>query len=198
VEIKARERSIAEFRSDKNKLIWSLVLSMIVITLLAIKLCTQSEIIINQTPGMPDHTVIEKTAMDKRAQQATLSAVTAAIAQVNPANYQYVKPMIQVYLAPALYTKVSADIDAKVQQLILQHELGSYYFVQKSYEYDPQLDRHFIVGDVHTVNAAKDTAAATVFEYAMHVENYRAVIDDAQSYPGEQPHDSQWRKAHKS
>jgi conjugal transfer pilus assembly protein TraE len=197
VEIRARERSIAEIRATNVKLIWANVLGMVVILLLAIKLATQSEIIINQTPGMPEHAVIEKTAMDKGAQKATLSAVTSAIAQVNPANYEYVKPMIQAFLAPAAFTKVSAEIDAKVQKLILQRELGSYYFVQKAYEYDAATDRHFIVGDVHTVNAAKDTAATYVFEYAVHVENYRLVVDEAVSYAGDRPHDGEWLKATK-
>jgi conjugal transfer pilus assembly protein TraE len=197
MEIKARERSIAEVRALNSKLIWANLLGMGIILLLALKLATQSQIIINQTPGMPDHAVIEKTAMDKAAQHATLSAITAAITQVNPANAEYAKPMIQVYLAPAAYTRISSEIDAKVQRLILQHELGSYYFLEKSYQYDPETDRHFIVGDVHTVNAARDTASPYVFEYAVHVENYRLVVDDAQSYAGDRPHDSTWLKQNK-
>jgi conjugal transfer pilus assembly protein TraE len=197
MEFKARERSIAEVRSLNTKLIWGHVLSAGTILLLALKLATQSQIIINQTPGMLDHGVIEKTAMDKASQHATLSAITAAITQVNPANAEYAKPMIQVFLAPAAYTRISAELDAKVQKLIVQHELGSYYFVEKSYQYDPETDRHFVVGDVHTVNAARDTAAPYVFEYAVHVENYRMVVDDAQSYAGDRPHDGAWLRQNK-
>jgi len=197
MEIKAREQSNAELRKKNDRLIWANLGSIGVALLLALKLVTQSEIIIHRTPGMPNDSVIEKTAMDKGAQRATLNALTSAIAQVNPANAEYVKAMVQAYLAPAAYTKVSKEIDEKVQLLVQQHELGSYYFVWRAYEYDPQIDRHFVMGDVHTVNAAKDTAAPFVFEYAAHVENYRLVVDDPISYPGDRPHDFEWRKANK-
>jgi hypothetical protein len=197
MELNARNQSIAEVRATNKKLIWGLLGALATILLLALKLATQSEIIINQTPGMPDHSIIEKTSMDRGAQHATLSTVTASISQVNPANYEYVKPLLQVYLAPTVYTRITQEIDTKVQLLVTQHELGSYYYVEKAYEYDPALNRHFIYGDVHTVNAGKDTATAYVFDYAIHVENYRLVVDDVVSYPGERAHNSEWLKANK-
>ena len=197
MEIGARNQSIAEVRAKNTLLIWICGGLTGAVVLLAVKLATQSEIIINQTPGMPDHSVIEKTAMDKGAQHATLSAVTAAIAQVNPANFEYMKALVQVFLAPTAYTRISQEIDAKVQMLIKQHELGSYYFVERAYEYDPTLNKHFVYGDVHTVNAAKDSATPYVFEYAIHVENYRLVVDEAISYAGDRAHNSEWLKSNK-
>lgn len=197
MELNARTQSIAEVRATNKKLIWALLGSSGTILLLALKLATQSEIVINQTPGMPDHAVIERSSMDRGAQHATLSTVTAAISQVNPSNYEYVKPLLQIYLAPAVYTRITQEIDTKVQLLITQHELGSYYFVERSYEYDPALNRHFILGDVHTVNAGKDSAAPYVFEYPIHVENYRLLVDDVVSYPGDRAHNSEWLKSNK-
>lgn len=198
MEFHARNQSIAEVRSANTKLTWVLVAMALALLLAMIKLFLQSEIIINQTPGMPEHAVIERSTMDKGAQKATLSAVTSTIAQINPANAEYQKAFLQSFLAPAAYTKVSRDIDDRVAHMTEQRELGSFYFILKGYEYDPMLNRHFVWGDVHTVNAARDSAAAFTFEYVVHVENYRLVVDDVATYPGERPHDSEWIKAHKS
>ena len=135
--------------------------------------------------------------MDIGAQRALLVAVTSNIVSVNPANAEYQKNFLQAFLSPQQYTRLSAEIDAKARQLAEQRELGSYYFVFRRHEYDPKLDRHFVIGDVHTVNAAKDTAEPWAFEYRMHVENYRPVVDDALSYRGDKAHDSVWLEAQK-
>ena len=197
MELNPRNQTVAEVRSSNVKLVWAVLILSIVLVALSIKLVTQTEIIINQTPGMPNHAVIEKGAMDKGAQKATLSAVTSAIAQVNPANYEYMEAFVLAFLSPTAYTKVTQEIDAKVQVLIRQHELGSYYFVMRGYQYDPVLDHHFVYGDVHTVNAARDSAEPYVFEYQVHVENYRLVVDEVVSYVGDRPHDSQWLRDNK-
>ena len=55
----------------------------------------------------------------------------------------------------------------------------------------------FVYGDVHTVNAARDSAEPYVFEYQVHVENYRLVVDEVVSYAGERTHDSEWLKNNK-
>jgi hypothetical protein len=165
--------------------------------ILCIKLFLQSEIIVQQTPGMPSGVVIEKSSWDKRAQQATLLAVTNAIASINPANADYQRQLLQVFLAPSAFTRISLEIDDRIKKLTEQRELGSYYFVWRAYDYDSALDRHFVTGDVHTVNAAHDTPEAYVFEYQAHVENYRLVVDTVSSYPGDRPHDSGWIKEHR-
>jgi conjugal transfer pilus assembly protein TraE len=197
VEINARNQSIAEIRSKNNKLVWAAVVQGVVSLLLAIKLVTQSEIIINQTPGMPNNAVIEKSVMDKGAQKATLSTLTSAIAQTNPVNAEFNKEFIQAFLSPSAYTRVSRAIDDQVARLTAQHELGSYYFVQRAYEYDPGTNKHFVQGDVHTVNAARDTAQPYVFEYSVHVENYRLVVDEVTSYQGDRVHDAEWLRSNK-
>ena len=70
--------------TEKTRIIYGLVGSVgilgLAILFLAIKLAFQSEIIIQQTPGMPNGSVIEKSTMDKGSQRAILSAVTSAIA----------------------------------------------------------------------------------------------------------------------
>ena len=194
MELEARNTSIAEVRSKNNKLTWAVVLNAIAIVLLGIKLVTQSEIVVIKTPGMPNDSVLEKTVMDKGAQKATLSALTSAIAQTNPANAEFNKEFIQSFLSPTAYTKVSQAIDSQVARLVAQHELGSYYFVQRGYEYDPVSNKHFVYGDVHTVNAARDSAEPYVFEYAAHVENYRLLVDELSAYVGDKPHDAEWLK----
>lgn len=197
MEINARNQSVAELKAEKAKLVWVIVGMGVALAALSLKLVFQSEIVIQRTPGMPNDAVIEKTAMDKGAQRATLFAVTSAIAQVNPANAEYQKMFVQAYLSPEAYTRVSRDIDVSVARLANQRELGSYYFVLGGYEYDPVLNRHFVWGEVHTVNAAHDTAEAYTYEYKMHIENYRAVVDDVKAYTGKNPHNSEWLKASK-
>lgn len=197
MENSARNRSLQE---SAKQILWQqlaiagLVLANIVLALIVY---SQSKIVVLQTPGMPNDSVIQKTSLDKGAQRAVLAAVTSNLAQVNPANVEYQKAFLQSFLAPALYTKLSTEIDLQSKRLLEQRELGSYYFVLKAWEYDPTLDRHFVIGDVHTVNAAKDTAAPYVFEYTMHVENYRPVITDVKSYKGDRPHNSEWLKTQK-
>ena len=189
--------TVSELKNVNRILSYAMLGAVIVILLLAAKLFTQSEIIIEHTPGMPNDAVIEKSTMDKGSQKAILSAVTSAIAQINPDNVEYQKQFIQVFLAPASYTKISKEMDMAAANLVKQHELGSYYFILTRYEYDPALDKHFIWGDVHTVNAARDTAEPYVYEYKTHVENYRLVIDEAISYKGTSAHDTEFLKANK-
>lgn len=197
MDINTRNQSITELRRRNKTLTTALTFISAALFLSLLKSFFQSEIIIQQTPGMPNNSVIERSTMDKGAQRATLSAVTSNIAQINPANAEYQKAFLQVFLAPAAYTKVSEEINAKVAKQISERELGSSYFVMQRYEYDPILNRHFVLGDVHTVNAAKDSAQAYVFEYIAHVENYRLVIDDITTYIGERAHNSEWIEANK-
>ena len=197
MEINARNHSISELRSRNKSLTLSLFFLSIALLLALLKVFFQSEIVIQETPGMPNNSVIERTSMDKGSQRAILSAVTANLAQINPANAEYQKAFLQVFLAPEAFTKVSLEINAKVAKQASERELGSYYFIMHRYEYDPLLNRHFVIGDVHTVNAAKDSAQPYVFEYAMHVENYRMVIDEVTTYPGDRAHNSEWTEANK-
>ncbi len=194
MDIPSRNQSIAELKKE-NRILRLIILAIAIATaFVAIKLAFQTEIVVLQTPGMPNNSVIEKSSMDKGAQMATLYAVTNNIAQVNPANYEYTKTFLQAYLSPASYTRISKEIDDQVAKLQSQSELGSYYFVLRDYDYDPTLDKHFVKGDVHVVNAAKDTATPYVFEYSTHIENYRLVVDDVKTYEGDKEHNSEWLK----
>ena len=197
MELDARNQSISEVRGRNRTLTYSLLALSVAVLLLVIKVFTQSSIVVLQTPGMPNDSVIEKTAMDKRAQIAVLQAVTSAMVSVNPANAQYQKQFVQAFLAPAAYTKISKEIDVRVAKQITERELGSTYFVLNRYEYDQKLNKHFVLGDFHSVNAAKDTAQQFVWEYDAHIENYRFVIDNVAFYPGDRPHNSEWIEASK-
>lgn len=176
---------------------YTIAMLSLVVLVLVLVVYSQSKIVVLQTPGMPNDTIIQKTSLDKGAQRAVLIAVTSNIAQVNPANIEYQKTFLQAFLAPGAYTKLSTEMDSQVKRLIDQRELGSYYYVFQRWEYDPILDTHFVIGDVHTVNAAKDTSQPYVFEYKMHVENYRPVIDDVTSYTGDRAHNSAWKETQK-
>lgn len=197
MDLDGRTKTVAELRSQNRMLLYVIATLGTALLFLAGKHFFQTEIVIQQTPGMPNNSVIEKTAMDKGAQRATLIAVTSAISQVNPSNAAYQKSFVQTYLAPAAYTRISKEIDAQVARLVSQRELGSYYFIFRAYEYDPALDKHFVLGEVHTVNAAKDTFENYVFEYSVHVENYRVVVDEITTYVGTQARNSEWKKANK-
>ena len=194
MELSNRERSVKELRDLNAKLTMALLGLVVGLLLVTIKLFFQSEIVVERTAGMPTGSVIQKSAWDKKAQLATLLDVTNAIANINPANAEYQKQLLQVFLAPASYTRIAAEIDDRSKKLSDQRELGSYYFIWKAFDYDEALDRFFVRGDIHTVNAAKDTAEPWVFEYETHVDNYHLVVDKVSSYHGDRAHDSAWLK----
>jgi len=194
MELSNRERSVKELRDLNAKLTMALLGLVVGLLLVTIKLFFQSEIVVERTAGMPTGSVIQKSAWDKKAQLATLLDVTNAIANINPANAEYQKQLLQVFLAPASYTRIAAEIDDRSKKLADQRELGSYYFIWKAFDYDEALDRFFVRGDIHTVNAAKDTAEPWVFEYETHVDNYHLVVDKVSSYHGDRAHDSAWLK----
>jgi conjugal transfer pilus assembly protein TraE len=197
MDISQRNASIAGLQRTV-RLVISANLGLAAATLiLAAILFSQSKIVILQTPGMPASTEIRRTAIDIGAQRAMLAAVTSNLVQVNPSNVEYQKSFLQAFLSPAMYTRLSAEIDAKARLLADQRELGSYYFVFRAHEYDPRINRHFVMGEVHTVNAAKDTAEPYVFEYALHIDNYRPMLDDITSYRGDKPHNAAWLETQK-
>lgn len=197
MDIQQRGASIAGLQKTVNFVITSNVGLVAIALILTAVLFSQSKIVILQTPGMPASSEIQKGSMDIGAQRAILVAVTSNLAQVNPSNVEYQKNFLQAFLSPAMYTKLSAEVDAKARMLVDQRELGSYYFVLRSHEYDPKLNKHFVLGEVHTVNAAKDTGEAWVFEYALHIDNYRPVIDDIASYRGDKAHNTAWLEGQK-
>lgn len=197
MDIQQRSASIAGLQKTVNFVITSNVGLVAIALILTAVLFSQSKIVILQTPGMPASSEIQKASMDIGAQRAILVAVTSNLTQVNPANVEYQKNFLQAFLAPAVYTKLSAEVETKARLLADQRELGSYYFVLRSHEYDPKINKHFVIGDVHTVNAAKDTAEPYVFEYALHIDNYRPVIDDVKSYRGDSAHNSAWLETQK-
>jgi hypothetical protein len=195
MDLSNRHKSVAELRRDKDRLIWTVLALALGIAVLAVKVAFMSEIIVNHVPGMPDGAKIERSGMDIGAERATAFAVTAALASVNPSTGDSVKLFVQPFLSPAAYTKVSLAIDSKVTQLSAEHELGSYYFVLRRFEADDKLGRVFVLGDLHTVNAARDTGEPWVFEYPVHFSNYQMILDDVVSYKGDKAHNSEWLKA---
>lgn len=192
-----RGATIAGLERLVNYLLYSLAGLSAALLIAMVCLATQSKTVLMMIPGMPSGTEIKKSSMDIGGQRALVMAVTSNIAQINPANAEYQKAFLQAFLSPQQYTKLSTEIDAKARLLAEQRELGSYYFVFRRHEYDEKLNRHFVIGDVHTVNAAKDTAEPWVFEYQMYVDNYRPVIDDVVSYRGDKAHNFAWLEGQK-
>lgn len=190
-----RSKSVAELTRDNNRLKLTVVCMAVAMMVLSFKVLFTTEILVNQVPGMPDGAKIEKNGMDVGAKRAIVFAVTTVLAGLNPSNSESVKHFVQPWLAPSAYTKVSQAIDAKVAQLSSQRELGSYYFVTRAFDMDEKLGRLFVKGDLHTVNAAKDTAEPWIFEYSVSFSNYQMVINDVTSYAGDRVHNSEWIKA---
>lgn len=195
MDITNRNKSVAELKKEKSQLMTALVCLAVAVLLCVGKVVFMSEIVVNRVPGMPDGAKIERNGMDVGAKQATVYAVSSALASVNPSNGDSIKKFVQPFFSADAYTKVSLAIDAKVAMLSSQHELGSYYFVLRRFEADDKLGRVFVLGDVHTVNAARDTAEQWVFEYPVHFANYQMILDDAIAYPGDKAHNSDWIKA---
>jgi conjugal transfer pilus assembly protein TraE len=194
VEFVFRNATVAELKSYLSKSILINTLLGGAVLVLAIAVASKSSVIIQRTPGMPADAVIEKTTLDMRSQHAMLSTVTSAISSVNPSNSEYQKNVILGFTSPQLYTRLAKEINEKVALLQTQHELGSYYFVEKEWRYDPLSGKHFVMGWVHTVNAARDTSEPYTYEYTAHVENYRFIIDTVESYKGHVAHDAEWIK----
>ncbi|WP_371765568.1 TraE/TraK family type IV conjugative transfer system protein [Massilia sp.] len=197
MDIATRTSTIGELQTSNKRLMMSNAGLVAALLIAVISIFMQDKIVIRQIPGMPTNAEVRKSSMDVGAQRAILLAVTSNIVQVNPSNAHYQKMFLQAFLAPAVYTKVSMEIDAKAKLLADQRELGSYYFVFREYQYDPKIDKHFVIGEVHTVNAAKDTGEPYVFEYPVHVDNYRLVVDDIVSYKGDKAHNASWLEGQK-
>jgi conjugal transfer pilus assembly protein TraE len=197
MDIATRSSTIGELQTSNKRLMMSNAGLVAALLIAVISIFMQDKIVIQQIPGMPTNAEVRKSSMDVGAQRAILLAVTSNIVQVNPSNAHYQKMFLQAFLAPAVYTKVSMEIDAKAKLLADQRELGSYYFVFREYQYDPKIDKHFVIGEVHTVNAAKDTGEPYVFEYPVHVDNYRLVVDDIVSYKGDKAHNASWFEGQK-
>lgn len=197
MEMNTRNESVSELRARNKQLTYAALLGAITSCGLMFKLVTQSEILIVQTPGMPANSVIERTSFDKNAQMATLNAITSNLGQINPANAEYQKKFLQLYFAPEAFTRITAEIDLKVEKMKAERELGSSYFVFKRYEYDPLINKHFVLGEQHTVNAAKDTTQDYVYEFSIRIENYRLWVDDVKAYAGDKVHNSEWIEANK-
>jgi hypothetical protein len=197
----ARDAVIKELRTTtkQQRLI---IVCMSISLLFAIgKITLQSEIIVQQNPGLLPSSVLQKTSWDKKSEIAVLTTVATIMSSINPANAEQQKSLIQPFLSPKAYTGVSAQIDAEVERMKSQRELGSGYATAASsrsvYEYDFKLNKHFIFIDAHTVNAGHDTAQPYVYEFECHVEFYRLVIDNVKAYPGVRAHDSEWIEAAK-
>lgn len=191
---KRQQQSIAQLERKNTRLTWANNGLTVGILVCVFSLAMRDQIVHLQTPGMPDGAEIMKSAMNKKAEFGTLSAVTANLVAINPSNAGYQKEFLKAYFAANVYTELSKEIDSTVRRLEDQRELGSYYWVQSAVTYDAAINKFFVVGDVHTVNAAKDTSVPYVYEYQMHVENYRPVIDSITSYQGDKPHNSEWLK----
>lgn len=198
MKVETREQVVSSLLKRNTVLTWSLGAAMVVIVLLAMRVTFMSEIIHENVPGMPDGAKIWKNGMDEGAIKAIALAVASNLASVNPSNQESVKSFVQPFLSADAYTVVSQQIDAKAALLAAQHELGSYYFVlgPHGFQYDDKLKRIYVSGDVHTVNAAKDTGEPWVFEFPVHFAQYRMFIDAGlTAYPGNKIHNSEWIQA---
>lgn len=184
MKLSVREMTIEEAQRRVNFLTYICAATTSLSLLMGFAYVTQSKIFVQEVPGL-NNVEVGQNFMDLTGQQSILLAFTKTLAEVNPANVEYQKRFIASFLAPELYTQVLLEVDALVAKLLTDRALGSYYFIEKSYEYDPLLKKHFVVGYVHTVNAAKDTAEPWVFSYTARIENYRLVVTSIERERGE-------------
>jgi len=166
---------------------------------LAIMHFTENKIVIVQVPnggGSVVESKYQKYSIDRGSQKAIILAKINAISQINTVNFTFQKEFVQNFLAPEVFTNISNQIDINIRKMTDQRELGSFYFDFKEYQYDPNLDRHFIKGEIHTVNSVKNTSQPWVYEVSMKVENYRPLITSLTSYQGNDFHNSTWIESH--
>ncbi len=189
--LSVRELTIEEAQKRVNLLTYISVATTTLALVTGLAFVNQSKIIVEQVPGL-NNVEIGQNFMDLAGQQAIIMAFTKSLAEINPANAEYQKRYIKAFLAPELYTQAALEIDALVAKQATDRALGSYYFTVKNYDYDPQLRKHFVVGAVHTVNAAKDTSEPWVFTYTMRIEDYRPVITSIERERGETIKNTAW------
>lgn len=182
-----RSQSLKDKDRTIGRLATALVVSALVLAGLVVFMHFHGVIVIMRTPGLPNEAVLERSTMDMKAQKLVLSAISSAIGSINPHNAEYVKALAQSYFAPESYTRLTGEINALVQKMVVEREAGSHYFVQLSSNFNPQENTHYIYGEYHTVNLAKDTAQNYVFAYQLRVEQFRPVITDYKFYPSDNP-----------
>jgi conjugal transfer pilus assembly protein TraE len=151
---------------------------------------------IPSSTGSSGEVMYEKNAINRSSQRAIILATVSAISQINPSNYEFEKVFVQNFLAPEVYSSLSIQIDQQAKKMRDQHELGSYYFDFKEYLYDPLLDKHFVKGEIHTVNAIKNSTQMWIYELSLRVDNYKPIITSLSSYPGSDFHNSNWLEIH--
>ena len=81
-----RNESISELSAQNKKLGLTVLVLGGCLLLALVKMVMQSEILIVQTPGMPDNAYLERSYMDKASQEATLLTVTSSVVEINPDN----------------------------------------------------------------------------------------------------------------
>jgi hypothetical protein len=188
MEFKHSLNSIAELK-EWQSFLKKLVLGLLVLVLTeTVFIFNQSKIIVIKTPGIAGEAWSQNSALDRISQKSIILSTVSAMTQI--------KRFIQTFLSPSLYTEISLQMDIRVKKMQEQRELGSMYFEFKEYEFDPELNKHFVKGEVHTVNVAKNTAQMWVYELQMEVENYLPLITSLQAYPGDEFHDALWMSRH--
>ena len=171
----------------------------VVLVIVTIMGLFQNKIVLMQIPsstGSSGEVMYEKNAINRSSQRAIILATVSAISQINPSNYEFEKVFVQNFLAPEVYSSLSIQIDQQAKKMRDQHELGSYYFDFKEYLYDPLLDKHFVKGEIHTVNAIKNSTQMWIYELSLRVDNYKPIITSLSSYPGSDFHNSNWLEIH--
>ena len=187
--------SIGQLQKRNHHLtIATLALSFLV-TCLMVVITLRSDVIIIETPGQPSSEVIEKSSFDQRRQEALFFDITKTFVGINPSNYLYQEKKLEPYFFKKDFKNIERSITTRVDQLVAAKELGSYYFIPAKYVFDPITKKHFVTGDLHTVNVAKDTSQPWVVEYMAEFDSYHLWIKDMAMYEGKNIHDAEYEKA---
>ncbi|MBR7780212.1 hypothetical protein [Undibacterium rugosum] len=139
------------------------------------------------------HCSTDKPLVDRSAQMVTVVALTSAIVQVNPFNFEYQKGFIRIFLTSELYEKVSKEMQVRIEYIKKAGRFDGDYFVFRSYQYDEKLNKHFVMGDIRSLSSATVMInKAYVYEYRIHTDGGNAIADEISIYPGTISHDSDW------
>ena len=151
-------------------------------------------IVILKVPG-PANAVFESEKVSPATALSYATRVTTLLVGVNPRNVDASIEEIGDFLAPELKNSIFENMRSRARELASEKSDGNYSFVLKKRNYDSNLNKYFIQGDVcfnNAINTTAGTCKPWVLEYQIKVEYYRPFISFIDKYEGEYPHDTRF------
>lgn len=179
------------------KILGAVILGLVVITAISLFKAFAPPIVILKVPG-PAVAVYEAEKVSPATALSYATRVSSLLVGVNPRNIEASVEEIADFLAPELKNSVIENMRARAKELAREKSDGNFLFVLKKRNYDANLDKYFVQGDVCFNNALNTTVGACkpwVLEYQMKVEHYRPLVYAIEKYEGEYIHDTKYLEA---